>query len=228
MREKTLVLEGKILTSLQNIKQKLQNLGFSSISLQENLLILEKVESRDLKNNILHFYKLSFSPNSLTLTYSEGTLDRDLEIFLVFLNVLKICEEDFDLKFLPLLSEMLKLLERLKNYSNKEKMYSFSQEQELREKLSILEKKYRDLVISSEQNALLLIECEKKKEEYLKRIKELENLNDSELKQEIIEWLKIHNGEIDINEFSKVFSVPQKRVEEALNDLLREGYIARV
>jgi Fic family protein len=40
------------------------------------------------------------------------------------------------------------------------------------------------------------------------------------------QWILEHNGTINVSEFSRIYKVPEMRVEEVLNKLLSEGYLA--
>ena len=57
------------------------------------------------------------------------------------------------------------------------------------------------------------------------RLKGLETLSDTVLSLKIQEWLAEHKGEINISDFSKVYNVPENRVEQMLNKLVTEGYL---
>ena len=45
------------------------------------------------------------------------------------------------------------------------------------------------------------------------------------LKEKIVEWLKDNGGVLDVGRFSKFYGVPESRVENALHELIKEGYI---
>ena len=98
----------------------------------------------------------------------------------------------------------------------------------MKKKYEVLERKYRDLVASSEQNARLLLECERKNEELNKRFESIMKLTDKALMYEIYKWLKVHGGYINYTAFCKAYNVPQSRVESAVQRLKKEGYIEEV
>ena len=98
---------------------------------------------------------------------------------------------------------------------------------ELQTKYSDMSAKYDDLVRSGEANTRLLLECERKRDEMQKKLTRLSGMGDDLLKESLYNWIKLHNGTIDIREFAKANSVAVTRAEEGLNMLIREGYIRR-
>jgi C-terminal processing protease CtpA/Prc len=98
---------------------------------------------------------------------------------------------------------------------------------EIQGKYKSLEAKYSDLLRSSEENARILLECERKRDELSKRIEQLEKVSDEALKEMLYDWIKLHGGTINIAEFAKLQRMSVSRVEEGLNMLITEGYIKR-
>lgn len=229
MEEVTIVLNGKALKELSKLKAHLAGLGFTSINLNKEKLEVEKIETSDLKGRPHRSYRVIFQPNKLTFSYSIGSerQKREFEALLVLLNLIKYSEDFYQVNggelYTPLSNAFMKACSLL----DSESYATAHQFSELREKYSSLEKKYKDLVLSSEQNARILLECEKKKGEYYSRIKELEAMSIDSIAQEIFKWLKIHSGEINISQFSKSYGVPEARVEEGLELLLKKGYIKK-
>ena len=53
-------------------------------------------------------------------------------------------------------------------------------------------------------------------------------ISDSVLSTRVQEWVIEHNGTINIVEFARHNRVPEARVEDVLNDLVRQGYLEQV
>ena len=68
-------------------------------------------------------------------------------------------------------------------------------------------------------------ELKNRNDELLLALKSLEGMSDESLKAKLQEWIVEHNGEINVNEFSRTHKVGEGRVEDMLNRLVSEGYL---
>ncbi|MEW6528626.1 MAG: hypothetical protein AB1391_01935 [Candidatus Micrarchaeota archaeon] len=227
MDEASITLKGKALRNFSKINVRFDELGFSTIAVENKKIMLEKIETADLKGNVHHFYRITFLPDQLIFTYSLGQdrKRREFEAFFTLLNILKISEDFYEVKTKELYTPLLSIFNEMRAIMESEGYSTTQKNIELQEKYASLEKKYKDLVLSSEQNARILLECEKKRDNYHARIKQLEGINDEMLTQEIFKWLKTHCGEMNISQFAKSYGIPFARVEERLEYLLKNGYI---
>jgi hypothetical protein len=87
--------------------------------------------------------------------------------------------------------------------------------------------KYDGLLKSSEENARILLECERKRDELTRRVERLTKYSDDAIKEMLYEWVKLHGGRINLLEFSKIHHIPIPRVEDGIDMLVKEGYIKR-
>lgn len=229
MNEATLTLKGKQKRDFSRLKAALKELGFTSLAARRDLLSVEKVESADLQGKVHHSYRATFHPNRLIFTYSLGSnrQKRDLDAFTVLINLLKVSEDFYSVSAGELRTPFLDLIGHVRSNLDSESHSTAHDVLDLRERYYSLEKKYGDLVLSSEQNARILLDCEKKKNEYHARMEALQGMSDESLSKEVFKWLKTHSGEISISGFAQSYNVPSARVEEGLELLLRKGYIKK-
>ncbi len=229
MEEAEIKLKGRPLRSFPKLKERFEGLGFTTVRSDKRSLTLEKIETSDLKGKSHHFYCISFQPDKLVLAYSVGpsSKKRQLEALHTLLNAIKIADGLYEIDAQSLCEHFESQVREDLTYSDSEQYATAQQVSELSEKYSLLEKKYRDLVLSSEQNARILLECEKKRDEYYGRIRQLEGMSDESLRQALFKWLRAHSGEINISEFAKMHNVPNSRVEEGLEHLVKNGYIRK-
>ena len=230
MEEKSITLKGKALVPFSHLREKFDGLGMSRIKSDQAKLELEKIESSDLRGNPHHFYRATFYPDKLVFAYSVGLekSKRTIDSLFVLANLITLCEGAYEIGAEEMHRFLLPLLNDLKEILNSEPFATTQKFLELQEKHASLEKKYGDMAISSERNTRILLECEKKRDEYYERIKKLEGMGDDLLRQEIFIWLKTHAGELDISQFSKAFGIPPQRAEEGLEYLLKNGYIRKI
>jgi hypothetical protein len=108
-----------------------------------------------------------------------------------------------------------------------EKMEMYSKLKDTTQKHISLEKKYNDLVQASAQNARLVVEYERKNEDLRERVQRLEGVGETELQSQLFEWIRTHDGEIDVLEFAKLNNVAAGRAEEGLDSLIKNGFIRK-
>lgn len=231
MDEEKIVIKAKRRRVLSKLAPALQDLGFSKVSSSKDRLVLEKIQGEDLYGKKHLNYRIVFSNASIELAYTlqPGTTKRKrlLELLPVLFSVLQIAEDYYEFKFVSMLEPMKLFVNEAGAALGSDAADLSFERDSYKERFADLSKKYQELVRSSEENARILLECERKVEELKKRGAALEAMSDETLKDELFRWLKMHNGAIVLSEFSSAHKVPAKRIEEGLNLLIREGYIKK-
>ncbi|MBI2079187.1 hypothetical protein HYT84_00350 [Candidatus Micrarchaeota archaeon] len=229
--EEKIVIPAKMKKTLAKLAPLLGELGFNKINFKKDELSVEKAHGEDLQGKQYLHYRIVFGKKEILFIYSiPGHLSkrrRLIEVYPVLLNTLKIIEDYYEINAYNLVSPLLELLGELEKAMDKDVVDVSSELEDLKEKHNSLTKKYEDLVHSSEQNARILLEAERKSEEQKKRLEQLESLGDETLKEELFKWVKLHSGVIDLEQFCKAYNLPVKRAEEGLNNLIKEGYIKK-
>lgn len=205
------------------------NLGFTRMTLLKDKLILEKALGKDLQGSNYMDYKIVFEEKGITFFYTiisqRDKRSRILESLSTFLNLLILSNPFYTIDPLPIYESMRSVIEEMENIIDKDGINYTMEIDDLRQKCDSLKKRYDDLVLSSEENARILLETERRRSELQKRTESLEGMSNETLKEELFEWVKLHHGQMDVYEFAKKYGITSKRVEEGLNMLIREGYI---
>lgn len=205
------------------------NLGFTRMSLLKDKLILEKALGKDLQGSNYMDYKIVFEEKGITFFYTitsqRDKRSRILESLSTFLNLLILSNPFYTIDPLPIYESMRSVIEEMENIIDKDGINYTMEIDDLRQKCDSLKKRYDDLVLSSEENARILLETERRRSDLQKRTESLEGMSNETLKEELFEWVKLHHGQMDVYEFAKKYGITSKRVEEGLNMLIREGYI---
>jgi hypothetical protein len=229
--EEIIKIKSSRLKPLKELLPQLGNLGFTKVSYSKEALIIEKVESENLSGKPYLFYSVELLPSEIIIRYAlpspERRLSRSLEMGQMCLNLFRIISAYYEIPAASVYPFYYPLLASLSEALEKEKLQAVSELSSIRLRYDSLEKKYKDLVRSSEQNARILVEAERKSEELSERIKKLEGVTDEVLQERVFEWIKTHAGEINIYEFARVNTLPVGRVEQGLDMLIRNGYIKR-
>ncbi|MBN2122442.1 hypothetical protein JW721_05320 [Candidatus Micrarchaeota archaeon] len=216
---------------LKSLIPMLGSLGFSKVQYAKDQLIVERVESEDLSGKPYLFYRIELAPDAIQIRYvlpsPQRRLLRGLEMGLLSLNVFRIISTHYQINVSSVYPFYYSLLTSLEEALGKQKLEAVSELNSLRARHISLEKKYKDLVRSSEQNARILVESERKNEELTEKISKMEGLDDEVLSERLFEWIRTHDGEINIYEFGKINSIPIGRVEQGLDLLIKQGYIKR-
>lgn len=231
MPEEAIDIRAERTRGLKPLASLLGELGFTKISYSSELLSVEKLRGRDLQGKPFLEYCIEFTSGKISFRYAvppeKNKTARLVELLPIFLNVLRLSEEYYAVKPSSIFPQLNIVLNELSSMVGRDMTELSVELSELKKKHAELSAKYDDLVSSSEKNARMLLECERKRDEVQKRLKSLESMSNEILKEELYEWIQVHGGNINIKEFSKSNMVPPQRVEEGLNMLIRDGYIKR-
>ncbi|MEW6748421.1 MAG: hypothetical protein AB1295_01795 [Candidatus Micrarchaeota archaeon] len=231
MSEEKITIAAQQKKPLKSLASLLSGLGFTRITYAKNVLTVEKIKGADLRGQPYLEYRVEFGPEAIDFLYSfsakRSKVARLLDLMPTFLNILQVAEEYYDVKPTGIFTHINTLLSETSKIVGRDALEFSTQLSELQSKYTDMSAKYDDLVRSGEANTRLLLECERKRDELQKKLTQLSGMGDDLLKEGLYNWIKLHNGTIDIREFSKANSVAVTRAEEGLNMLIREGYIRR-
>jgi len=231
MTEEKIVIPATRKKQLSNLATQLDDLGFSMISYSNDRLVVEKILGEDLKGKPNLDYRILFYDSSIQFVYgvppSISNRARMLGLMPLLLNVLNMSEEYYDIRPHSIFSPIKDLLNDLSKVVGKDAVELSAELEDLRAKFNSLNARYTDLVGSSEENARILLECERRRDELRNLVEKLRAMSDDRLREELYLWLRMHSGNIDVREFGKVHGVSPGRVEEGLDMLIKEGFIKR-
>jgi len=231
MTEEKIVISALRKKQLSQLATQLGELGFTMISYSNDRLVVEKVLGEDLKGKPNLDYRIVFYESSINFIYgvppSVSRRARMLGLMPLLLNVLNLSEDYYDMKPSAIFSPIKELLVDLSKVVDKDSVELSAELEDLKAKFNSMNARYNDLVGSSEENARILLECERRRDELRNLVEKLRALSDDRLREELYLWLRMHSGSIDVREFGKVHSVSPGRVEEGLDMLIKEGFIKR-
>ena len=231
MAEERMVVGAKQQKPLKALASLLGGLGFTKISYSGKMLTVEKMKGRDIKGKPYLDYRVEFKDSAIELSYTippnRSRVARLLELLPTFLNILQVAEDYYIVKPSSMYAQINLVLGEASKIIDREAAEFSTQLSDLQVRHADLNARYNDLVRSGEANTRILLECEQKKDELEKKMARLSGMSDDLLKESLYGWIKLHNGFIDINEFSKANNVAIMRVEDGLNLLIKEGYIRR-
>ncbi|MDE1873663.1 MAG: hypothetical protein KGI04_00900 [Candidatus Micrarchaeota archaeon] len=220
---------GRLLTSVDDVKQKLSGIPFYTLQAGAGGLEIARVESRNIHKKPFLFYIIDIGSSSLKLTYSivPGSSERlrRAEVIRNLASLLSVVSESFkidDSKFFQYVDSVLgSLMEGLsQSYSTLFNKYDalLNEYVEAKKLLRELESSNRNLTIQTSK----LSEDTKA---LTAQLKSLETYSDEALMSMVQEWIEVHNSSVDIGEFSKTYKVPEPRIEQILDKMVSMGYI---
>jgi hypothetical protein len=211
------------------ISQRLSELSFLEMTVDKDALLVLNVDSRDIQKNPYLFSIVTFFPNSIEAKYtcipSSSPKKRRIEVLRHFLNMLTLAEDCYEVE----LQDIYQLLEAsvadMTEYSSVEYEKLFGLYDSQKSDFAAMQKKLREATEAASSLSKENFDMKNKNDELTLKLRSLETFSDPVLSLKIQEWLSEHKGEINITDFSKVYNVPENRVEQMLNKLVTEGYI---
>lgn len=226
-----IVLSGRRKRKISGLVPLFSDLGFNRVTLNKGKLTVEKSLGKTLEGKKELDYMILFEEKQIVFTYSVFSEShkrvRRIESFSTLLEILLLISDFYTLDMEPVINSIMVLSKDLKKIMEKEGINLTQKIDEVENKNEQLMRKYQDLVLSSEENARLLLEVERRNNELMSRLKKVEGVSSESLKEELFKWIKLHEGYLDVAEFARTYKIPHKRVEEGVNLLIKEGYIRK-
>ncbi|BCS90997.1 MAG: hypothetical protein ARM1_0454 [Candidatus Micrarchaeota archaeon] len=217
---------------INQLYSRLSTHGLYNAAIKDNALYLYKIDGYDLQKRPFNFSIFIINGKQLQCTY---TIQQDTSPKMRKLNVIK----DLLLS-LELVDDLLKVdtkkLYDLVASSISEVLSGISQQYSvlynaydaLLSDYKEVKKQLIDLKKSNDQLATEADELRKQNAELSKQLSDLNKYSDEALMAMIEDWIRAHDGSIDIMEFSKTYKLTPSRVEQILNIMVAKGYIAPI
>jgi hypothetical protein len=211
------------------LSKNFSELSFLEMSVEKDALYVLNVESRDIQKNPFLFSIITFGPANVEAKYTclanMSPKKRRIEVLRHFLNLLTLSEGAYEVN----MSEIFQLLEAsvsdMIEYVSSDYDKLYSAYDNIKPEQAMLSKKVKDLADGNSALSKENYDLKGKNDELSLKLKSLETFSDPVLSLKIQEWLSEHKGEVNIADFSKVYNVPESRVEQILNKLVTEGFI---
>lgn len=226
----TVELDGPLSGRPKQWMAALSDAGFSRARLLSDALELELDEATDLEGRPYQFIGLWLTPRHITLTYSCRSdchaARRKLEAARLLLLVLSALPGS---KLAgPLGAFLASSLQDALLLSSADLETLSARNAELSEQMRRKNHLIEQLEAQREADAKRLLADAQALERQSRRIEELGRLPDAALDEEVMEWLRAHDGQISLREFSSAHPVPPARVQECLDRLSKGGHISRI
>ncbi len=208
----------------------LADLGFSSLSQSRDGLLLELAEALDLQGRPHQFIRLRLSRRGAEAEYTrradQHPAVRRLQAWHLLLLTLSAsgampASGEFSRHLSQALSDALALV-------SEDSQAMHLQLEAMGKQLKELQARIRPMEAQREADAKRALLDAQAIQSLQARIRHLEHLPDSVLEEELMEWLRAHDGSMSIREVARSLGVGGQRVEDALDKLCKAGRIQRV
>lgn len=222
----------KLKGTLKEVDARLRAISFLEVVSEKDCVSAAYVESRDIEKNPYTFALFKFGPDYIEVLYTIppniAPKKRKLDMVRYFLNAMTSMGALYSVDQSAIYQLLDAALKEFNDFVSMDynKLYTAydgtrKDYEDISRRLARLQKENDEL---KRQN----YEIRTKSDELAIRLKQLETMSDETLREKIQDWISEHSGDINITEFSKVYRVPETRVEEVLNALVKEGYIQAV
>ncbi|MCC7570051.1 hypothetical protein KO465_01750 [Candidatus Micrarchaeota archaeon] len=225
-------IPGKRLGSSQDILQSLSQVSYIQTIVDKEDYVILNVESRDLTNKPYLFSIIHLKPDTIqvlyTVTPGMSPRKRRVDILRYFFTVLSMVSEYYEIRMAVVYQLFEDSIDKISEYVtlDYEEMYARydsikSENERLKSDIAKISETSREI---SKENYDL-----KTKIDDLKiKLDRLSKHSDDSLKVRLMEWINEHQGEINVPEVARMYSVPDAKIEELLNELMREGYLKSI
>lgn len=222
-------VKGSLKGSLKEVSDLLRTLSFLEVAQEKEAVNAVYVESRDINKSPYLFSVLKIKEDEVELLFSIpqeiAPKKRKLDMVRYLINIISLLEQVYKVDN--------KLVYQLIENSIKEMGESvtldysklYTAYDTLKKEIEDMRKKTSRLTEENKALTTRNYDLKNKNDELLLAVKDLQNMSDETLKSKLQEWVIEHNGELNLNEFAKLYKVNESRVEQALNRLVSEGYL---
>jgi len=222
-------LKGKLEGDFKKMVEVLRTITFIEIAQEKSAINISYVESRDINKNPYLFSIIKIKEDEVEVLYSVtpeiSPTKRRVDVIRYLLNILSLVDEEYSVDNKILYQLLEDSMKKVMDSVSVEYSRLFTERDALKKDIADYKKKVERLTEQNDALSSQNYEIKTENDELKVRLQKLESVSDETLKTKIQEWIVEHNGSINVSEFAKVYSTPETKVEEILNQLVSEGYL---
>jgi hypothetical protein len=189
---------------------------------------LAYVESKDIKGTPQEFFIIDFKPNSIDIGYTvpdKIEAVRKWEVLSKVFPLLSVAAPyyDMDIGFmLELVGNLAKDMESMIPGGSKD---VYIERDKLKSKLNEVTALLNNYRHENEELTKKLYAVGNRLSTTEAKLEKFMKFTDEVLELKISEWIRDHDGELDVKEFSQRYDVNEQRVVNTLQDMISNGYV---
>lgn len=225
-------LEGKFTGKVDNLANALASVSFLKVAKEKSAVSASYVESRDISKNPYTFSVIKFEKGGVDVIYtvppSSAPTRRRMDVIRYFLNVLTLASDHYEVDPKLVLQLLEQTVKEIDDYSTGDYKQLYASYDSLKREVETMRRNYTLLKKQVSGLSRENYDLKNENDELKLKIESLQGMSDGVLKSKIQEWVVDHGGEMNIPDFSRVFKVPEARVEQVLDELVRAGFLELV
>jgi hypothetical protein len=223
------VFTGKLIGRLEDIIAKISQLSIYSTKIENDKLVLARVESSDIHKKPFLFYMITISENGIELVYSIAP-DTSLKLRRLFVlknlvSVLSIitdyCKVD-EGKFYQYIDSAI---DDVLNSLSQDYSTLFNRYDSLLNEYREIKRLNIELTASTRNLTIQTTQLNEENKRLNEQLSALQIYSDESLMAMVQDWIESHNNSIDVDEFAKTYKITSPRVEQILNKMVSLGYL---
>jgi len=225
-------ISGTLKGDLKDLANSLRSISFLGVAGEKDAVNVVYVESRDINKNPYLFSILKIKADEIEVIYSIppeiAPKKRRMDVLRYLLNLISLIEGTYSIDNKTLYQLIETAVNELSNSVTMDYSKLYTAYDSLKKEVDDYKKKVQRL---SEQNQAITTknyDLKAQNDDLRLRVETLEGLSDDVLRTKLTEWIIEHNGSVTISDFTRMYKVSDARVEEILNKLVSEGYLAVV
>ncbi|MBD3397673.1 hypothetical protein GF412_00875 [Candidatus Micrarchaeota archaeon] len=223
-------MKAKLQGKFSDVASALNTISFLKIAQEKEGVNVAYIESRSIDKTPYLFSLMKFKKNEIEVIYTVPSnvspTKRKLDVMRYLLNMVTLVEPYYDIDNKVVYQLVEETMRQLEEYTTGDYKALYKEYDQLKREVENLRRSsliYKNQVKSlSKEN----YELKNENDELKVRFEKLHGgISDNVLSTRVQEWIMDHNGTINIVEFAKYNKVPEARVEDVLNNLVRQGYL---
>jgi predicted ribosome quality control (RQC) complex YloA/Tae2 family protein len=216
--------------NIESVKERLKNLEAYYLD-QQNQVKIGIVEKYNVDKKPESYYILEFKLNEINIYYTEEGYEesfRKWDVIKKAIPILEMVAPFYNLKASDIISIIDNAINDIFTSVPQNVRDELIKIEKLKTQISRLEEKIARLEQEKSDLQNQIYQLSEKLDLANSKLTKYEKLTDDELRVKIIEWIKQNNGEFDSIKFAEYYDVPEIRVKENLEFLIKNGYITVV
>ncbi|RLE37670.1 hypothetical protein DRJ17_06045 [Candidatus Woesearchaeota archaeon] len=222
-------MKGQFSGKKKDLFDSLSKLTFLEIAERTEGLVAINVESRDIRKRPLLFSIIYFDTDRIKVLYScvagMSPKKRRLDILSYFLNILTVVGDNYSVDEKEIYQLLQNAIKDMSEYVTLDYERMYAEHDSLKDEIERIKKEEASLRESNDLLSRENYELKTRLEDYKIRLEKYESISDETLSVKLQEWISEHAGQINITDFSKVYEIPESRVEQMLNKMVMKGYL---
>ncbi|MEW5996650.1 MAG: hypothetical protein AB1657_03580 [Candidatus Micrarchaeota archaeon] len=221
-------LEGRMSGKAEDLAGALKGISYLKVAKEKSAVSAAYVESRDISKNPYTFSIVRFDKDAVDVIYtvppSASPTRRRMDVLRHLLNMLTLVEGHYEVDPKLVLQLLEQTVKEIEDYATADYKQLYATYDTMRKEAETLR---RNSAVAKKQLAALSrenYELKNENDELKLKLESLQGMSEGTLRSKVQEWVIDHGGLMNVAEFSKTFRVPEARVEQVLDELVRQGF----